>query len=72
VLKLLPDSGIAKGGSGRAQAHPNVFGVPCHSRSIYSNRKVKYSNIQTSTLLKQLENQIVLYQLIKSGYATVA
>ena len=32
--------------------------------------RVKYSNKESSTLLKQSGDQIVPYQLIKSGYAT--
>ena len=37
-----PVSGVAKVGNGRAQAQPICFSA--QSRSIYSNRTVKYSN----------------------------
>ena len=39
-------SGVAKSRPGSAQTHPNT--VPCLSRSIYSNRTVKYLNEQSN------------------------
>jgi len=65
-------SGIAKGGPGRAQAHPNVCCALPLEIYIYTLKEtVIYSNKQSNTLLKQSANQIVLSQIIKAGYATV-
>ena len=54
--------GVVKGGPGRAQTQ--MFVASCHSRSVYSNRTVKYSNKQPNTLLKQSADQIVPYQVL--------
>ena len=45
-IVCIPSSGVAKGGPGRARAHPSVCcAIPLRlKKSRYSNREVKYSN----------------------------